>query len=207
MLGLPISTLINKQLPKKALFDKFAISAAERRLFDSQISRLLILAEISSQTVTLAAGADVTAIYVVLVTLKTKDCDPRNIALLSKLIDQRMLFVLQYENIARLAAFRAGRLLLSDSRPVSTWQLNLKGFDVAAVWDNTIAEIGGLSIGNNKDLDDLIIEKERQKKLTKQIFALEKKAMSEKQPRKKWELVQKINRLKQQLEVDRDEKA
>ena len=34
MLGLPRSTEISKQLPKKAIFDRFKPSAADRKLFD-----------------------------------------------------------------------------------------------------------------------------------------------------------------------------
>lgn len=58
MLGLPKSTEINKLLPKKAMFDKFKSNAADRKLFDEQISRLTIVAEISPQTVNITAGAD-----------------------------------------------------------------------------------------------------------------------------------------------------
>ena len=73
MLGLPKSTEINKTLPKKAVFDKFKPNAADRKLFDDQISRLAIVAEISPQTVTVTAGTDVSAVYVILVTLKTAE--------------------------------------------------------------------------------------------------------------------------------------
>ena len=41
---------------------------------------------------------------------------------------------------------------------------------------------------------------ERRRKLLAQIDALQKKAMKEKQPRKKWELMQQVKELKQQLE-------
>ena len=107
MLGLPKSTEISKQLPKKAIFDRFKPKPNERKLFDEQINRMSIVAEISPQTVAIKASADARAVYVVLVTLKTPECDKKNIALLSRLIDQRMLFVLTYGDTVRLAAYRA----------------------------------------------------------------------------------------------------
>lgn len=200
MLGLPATTLINKQLSKRALFDKFRPKAAERRLFDEQISRLSIIAEISPQTVALAADTEVTAVYVVLITLKTSACDERNIVLLSKLIDQHMLFVLRHGDQARLAVHCAGRVLVSGSRPVKNWRLNLRGLNLGAVWDNIIAEIGGIDIAAGEDLDAAIVEKERRERLAKQIEHLEKKAMNEKQPRKKWDYAEKAKRLKDSME-------
>ncbi len=149
--------------------------------------------------VALKASEDVSAVYVVLVTLKTPDCDKKNIALLSKLIDQRMLFVLMYGDAARLAAYRADKVLVSESKHLAEWKLPLTGLDLEAVWENAIAQIGGIDIEGGKDLDVTIREADRQEKLQKQIATLEKKAMTERQPRKKWELAEEIRRLKIEL--------
>lgn len=200
MFGLPKSTEINKPLPKKLIFDKFKPNTADRKLFDEQISRLAIVSEISPQTVSIVASADVSAVYVILVTLKVADCDKKNIALLSKLIGQRMLFALQYEDTVRFAVYRAERVLFSESKPFNVCKLNLRGLDLGAVWENMIAEIGGFDISGGKNLDDTITAKERRDRLIKQITTLDKKAMNERQPRRKWELAEEIKRLKAELE-------
>lgn len=200
MFGLPRSTEIKKPLPKKAIFDRFKPKPDERKLFDEQINRLVIAAEISQQTLAVAASPDVSAIYLILVSLKTPECDKKNIALLSKLIDQRMLFVLQYEDTARLAVYRAERVLVSESKPIDEWKLNLCGLDLGGIWENIIAEIGGIDLTEGKSLDETIVANERRDKLKKQIAALEKKAMNEKQPRRKWELVEELKRLKIEME-------
>lgn len=200
MFGLPKSTDINKQLPKKMIFEKFKTNATDRKLFDDQISRLVIVSEVSPQTVSIAATEDVSAVYIILVTLKAADCDKKNIALLSKLIDQRMLFVMQFEDTIRLAVYRADRVLISERKPFDDWKLNLSGLDLSAVWENIIAVIGGIDITKGKGLDETILQNERTEKMTKQITTLEKKAMNEKQPRRKWELVNEINKLKAELE-------
>lgn len=205
MLGLPKSTEINKPLPKKAIFDKFKPNAADRKLFDEQISRLTIVAEISPQTVNITAGADVTSIYVILVTLKTAECHKKNIALLSKLIDQKMLFILQYGDAARLAVYRAEKVLMSESKPIDKWKLALSGLDLGAIWENIIAEVGGIDLTGGKNLDATIAEKDRREKLHKQIADLEKIAMSERQPRRKWELAEEVKRLKKELEDNPNE--
>jgi len=200
MFGLPKSTEINKPLPKKAVFDRFKPKPDDRRLFDEQINRMAIVAEISPQTVSVAASGDVSAVFVILVTLKVPECDKKNIALLSKLIDQRMVFALRYEGDVRLAVYRAERVLLSQSKPLEEWKLSLSGLDLGAVWENIIAEIGGVDLAGGKDLDETIAANERRDKLTGQIAALEQKAMSEQQPRRKWEDAEEVKRLKAELE-------
>ncbi len=199
MLGLPKATEISKVLPKKAIFDRFKPSPTDRKLFDEQISRLSIVAEISPQTVAIKASAEVSTVYVILVTLKTTDCDKKNISLLSKLIDQRMLFVLQSDVTARLAVYRAEKVLISKSKPIADWKLTLSGLDLEAVWENAIAQISGIDLTGGKDLDMTIAENDHQEKLQKQITTLEKKAMTERQPRKKWELAEELRRLKIEL--------
>lgn len=200
MFGLPKSTEINKPLPKKAVFDRFNLKPDDRRLFDEQINRMAIVAEISPQTVSMAAGADVAAVFVILVMLKVPECDKNNIALLSKFIDQRMVFALQYGGSVRLAVYRAERVLMSQSKPLEEWKLSLSGLDLGAVWENIIADIGGVNLAGGKDLDKTIAANERRDKLTMQIAALEKKAMREQQPRRKWEDAEEVRRLKAELE-------
>ncbi|WP_423064697.1 DUF4391 domain-containing protein [Erysipelothrix rhusiopathiae] len=199
MFGLPKSTEINKQLPKKAIFEKFKPNAAERKLFDEQINRLSIVAEISPQTVSIAADEHVAAIYIILVHMKTVDCDKKNIILLSKLIDQNMLFALQYEDNIKFAAYRANRVLMSDSKPIEEWKFKLKGLDLKAIWDALVADVANIEPVESKGLDDVIIQNEFKEKLKKQILMLEKKAINERQPRRKWDLAEEIKQLKEQL--------
>ena len=199
MFGLPKTTEINKQLPKKAIFEKFKPNAADRKLFDEQINRLSIVAEISPQTVSIAADEEVVAIYIILVLMKTANCDKKNIILLSKLINQNMLFALQYEDTVKFAAYRADRVIMSDSRSMDDWELKLKGLNLRSTWDALIADVSGIESTDGKSLDEMILQNENIKKLEKKIAILEKKAMNERQPRRKWDLAQEIKQLKEQL--------
>ena len=199
MFGLPRTTEINKQLPKKVIFEKFKPNTADRKLFDQQINRLSIVTEISPQTVSIAADEDVAAIYFILVSMKTAECDKKNIMLLSRLIDQNMLFALQNGDTVKFAAYRAGRVLVSESRPVRDWEFKLEGRTLKATWDALVADISGIELIDGRSLDELIVQNEHKEKLKKQIATLEKKAMAERQPRRKWDLAQKIKQLKEQL--------
>jgi len=196
MLGLPKATEMNRPLPKKAIFDRFKPSPADRQRFDTEIRRLAIVHELSPATTNIAAGESVGAFYVVLVSLRGTEYDKRNLLLLAKLIDQNMLFVLEHEGMARLAACRAGKVVQSGSKPLDEWNIHLTGLNLEAVWENIITQIGDVEITEGKTLDQQLAADEERGKLLKKIERLEKQARSEKQPRRKWELVEEVQKLK-----------
>lgn len=63
-----------------------------------------------------------------------------------------------------------------------------------------MVDIGGVSIADGNTLDEQIAADERRQKIEKEIAKLEKQARAEKQPKKKFELVQQIKKLKEELE-------
>jgi len=199
MLGLPKATEMNRPLPKKAIFDKFKPNAADRQRFDADIRRLAIVGEVSTATSNIAAGDAVQSFYVVLVNLRSAKCDKKNLALLSKLIEQNMLFVLEHDGMVRLAVFRAGKVLESSENPLNDWHISLTGLNLNSVWENIIIQIGGVTIAEGNTLDEQIAADEERAKLLRRIEQLERQARAEKQPRRKWELAEEIRKLKGEL--------
>lgn len=195
MLGLPKSTELNKLLPKKAIYAKFQMNTAAKDRFDADISRISIVGELSPSTTGLAGGETVASIFVLLVALKRKDFQPGIIAQISKLIDQNMLLVLEFEGQRKLAIYHS-KLIQTDWQRAEDCTVSLKGLDLDAVWENFIVQVGGITIQQGNTLDQQIAADEKRAKLEKEIARLEKLARAEKQPKKKFELVQKINRLR-----------
>jgi hypothetical protein len=202
MLGLPKATELNRPLPKKAIFDKFKPSAADRQRFDTDIRRLAILHEISPTTVNIAAGETVSAFFVVLVNLRSADCDPKNIQLISKLIPQNMLFVLEHEDKARLSTFRT-KVIQTEWKSLVEWEIKLTGLNLDRVWENIIVQIGGVEIAEGNTLDEQLAADDERAKLLRRIEQLEKQARNEKQPRRKWELAEEVKRLKAGMEGEK----
>jgi hypothetical protein len=135
---------------------------------------------------------------VVHVSLRNANYGTANIALLSRLIDQNMLFVLEHEGKARLAVYRT-KLLQSDWQPVETLQIKLTGLTFDTVWDNIIVQVGGIQIEGDRTIDEQLSLDTERAKLKRQIERLERQARSEKQPRRKWELAEEVKRLKEKL--------
>ena len=198
MLGLPKNTELNKQLPKNAIYAKFQMNTTAKERIDRDISRIYIVNEVSASKINLNEGAEVKSFFVMSVILKRKDYDEKNIITLSKLIPQNMVMVLEYENQARLAVFHT-KLMQTEWFEKEKLSLGLKGLNFDTVWENIIVQIGGLTVEQGNSLDEQIVIDEQRNKLQKEIARLEKLARAEKQPKKKFELVQKIQKLKEEI--------
>ncbi len=198
MLGLPKSTEITKQLPKKAIYTKFNMNTAAKDKFDSEISKIVIVNEISPTTTTLEKGKEVSSFFVLLVSLKKKEFSENIIAQLSKLIPQNILFILEFEGKCKLAVYRT-KLIQSEWISSDKCTIQLNGLNVDTVWENIIVQIGGIQIESGNTLDEQIALDEQRKKLQKDIDRLEKLARVEKQPKKKFEIVQEVQSLQKEL--------
>ena len=199
MYNLPPQCAINKPLYKKAVFEKFNLKAAERDRFDTDISRMTLVARVSTATVpALTKGKEIEGFYVLQVALKRKDYDNKNILMLQKLIQQKMVFALQYEDLTQFCIFHT-RLQQSVWMPTDEATITLQGLSLDDVWNNIVATIGGLDAQAEESIEEQIIHREQREKLLRQIESLEKLCRTEKQTRKKYELHQQIIKLKEVL--------
>ena len=199
MFQLPPATAINKPLYKKAVFEKFNLKATERDRFDTDISRMALVARVSSATVpALTKGKEIEGFYVLQVALKRKDYDTKNILMLQKLIPQKMVFVMQYEEQTQFCIFHT-RLQQSEWMPTCEAAIPLQGLTLDDVWNNIVAIIGGLDAQAEETVEEQILNREQREKLLRQIESLENQCRIEKQTRRKYELYQKIVKLKEQL--------
>lgn len=201
MYGLPQTTEIKKQLPKKAIFTKFDLKPSLRESFDADISRIDIVAVVSPSTVpAVAPGENIKEFYVLAVQLKRKDYDAKNIALLSRLIPQKMVIALHFEEQVQFAINHT-RLITSQ------WQfltpnsslLILQGLTLDSVWDNIVISIGDIQVEQGKSVAEQISIDGQRAKILAQIAVLERKMAIEKQPRRKREYFEQIKKLKNEI--------
>ena len=133
---------MNKQLPKKAIYAKFQMNTASKDKVDADISRIVIVNEISPSRINIPAGEEVGSFFVLLVALKKKNFDEKTIAALSKLIPQNILFVLEFEGQSKLAVYRT-KLMQTDWKPTESCTIELRGLNLDKVWENVIATLYG----------------------------------------------------------------
>lgn len=202
MLGLPASTEIHKLITRKRVYEHFGadMNAERRKRFEADIARMVLTNEVSPVSINLPAGEQVQSFFVLQVTLKEKEFDAQNIALLARLFGQRLVMMLEYEGRQRLALWQ-GRLYMTEWADAGAWTLPLTGLNLDQAWEHIVAQIAGIDREPGRALDEQLAQAAQREKLQKEIARLEKQAWAERQPKRKFELVQKIKAKQQEMEV------
>ena len=196
-LGLPESTRVKRSLPKAQLFKRFDWKPSQRESFDGEVARLDFVNWIAPRTLpAIAEGSEVKEIFVIEVTLKTRDFDPKNIVLLAKSIPQRVIYLLRFEDEAMLAVYHT-KLFTSPLQPIDNVTVSLEGLSLDAVWETIVSSIGSFSVEQENSLTEQIKIDTDRAKIEKQITSLEKQMYASKQPRRKRELFEEIRKLKE----------
>lgn len=209
----PKSTEFNKRIPKQKFYENLDITPALRKAFTEQIQSVYWSNKLSPTTISLAAGQSITEIEVFTVTLNTPEPDEALLRQIDRQIPYHILFVLIYGEQYKLAAahkqatesgsaaFKVNRYFYTPWQCVDKLSLSISGLDLDAVWENLIVQVGGITIEQGNTLDQQIVADEKRAKLLKEIARLEKLARAEKQPKKKFELFQRIKQLSSETGV------
>ena len=201
MLNLSPLTQINKPLPKKAIYEKLQLNTSQQKSIDADISRMVLVNELSTRTTNIAEGTEIKSIFVLSVTLKQKHYSQQNIRMLFKLIPQKIVLVLNFEYQEQVTVFYRNKIIQTSWNPLNNKSLKLEGLNLDEVWKNIILQVGEISLKPEETLDEQIKINEFLKKIEKQIAVLEKKVFLEKQPKKKLALFNELQELKQKIRI------
>lgn len=196
MYALPNSTLLSKQIPKKAIFQKFGLTPAQRQRIDADIARIDIIARLAQDTLpAIALGKAVKDIYVLSVSLKTKNYHPDSIKLLARLIPQRMLFVLCHEQQAQLAIVHEG-LHTGCWYAKHELHIPLNALNLDALWEQLVVAVGNVPTNNELTLNERILQRKQREGILKDIELLQRKMDKERSLGKQMMIYDKIKQLK-----------
>ena len=206
MLGLPSTTEYNKRIPKQKFYENLSVTPALKRIFAEQIQNVIWKNKIAPATINIKPGKEVTEIEVFRIILNCGALDESALRQMDKQIPYHILFVLEYNEKYQIwigykekssgdNAFKVNKYYHTDWLDEQSAQVTLEGFDTDSIYENLVRQIGGIESGGDDTLGEQIADKERREKLEKEIAKLEKLARAEKQPKKKFELVQKIKQL------------
>lgn len=199
MLNLPESTEVKRPLPKAQLYKRFDWKPSQRESFDGDVSHLDFVNWIAPRTLpAIAEGAEVKEIFVIEVSLKSRDFDTKSIVLLAKSIPQRVIYLLRFENEAMLAVYHT-KLFFTPWQPLDNVSVPLAGLTIDAVWQNIVAFVGELEVTEGNSLTEQIRVDEERTRLVRQIESLERLMRSTSQPRRQRELYAEIKKLKSLL--------
>ncbi len=216
-LGLPESTRVKRSLPKVQLYKRFDWKPSQRESFDGDVSHLDFVNWIAPRTLpAIAEGTEVKEIFVIEVSLKSRDFDTKSIVLLAKSIPQRVIYLLRFEDEAMLAVFYT-RLFLTPWQHAEGMSLQVNGLNLDAVWENIVRDIGNIPLvgtslcdvtnantsqvqhAKGMSLQDQIVADEQRAKIERQIAALERQMNATKQPRRKRELFLELKKIRHNI--------
>lgn len=196
MLGLPQSTEVKRPLPKAQLYKRFDWKPSQRECFDGDVSHLDFVNWIAPRTLpAIAEGIEVKEIFVIEVSLKSRDFDQKNIVMLAKSIPQRVIYLLRFEDEAMLAVYHA-KLFTAPWQSLESASVELSGLNLDAVWQSVVSSIGQFLVEQDKSLAEQIRADEERAKIERQIATLERQMKATKQPRRKRELFVELQKLK-----------
>lgn len=214
MLNLPKSTEFDKKIPKQKFYDKIEISPEVKRALVEQIKEIRWVNKLSPDTLNLQLGTKVTELEVFLIHLKERELDERVLRQIDRELPYHLLFLLEYEGQykavigykeaaeAGTAAFKVNRYYATAWGSEAELRLELCGLDIDAVYEGYVRQIAGAALTGTQgsDLRESVESTAQQEKLERQLAALDARIRKEKQPKKKFELVQERKRLKSILE-------
>lgn len=213
MFTLPKSTEFNKRIPKQKFYENIAVTPAMKKAFVEQIKIIYWRNKIATTTLNLAAGEQVTEIEVFEVRLSAPKLDESVLRQIDREIPYHILFLLEYEGKYRAVIgykeAAAGKTAFKVDRYSTDWldeddlPVHLDGLTLDAVYENFVRQIAGdvLGTGESASLKDSVEQQKQREQLEKQIAALEAKIRKEKQPKKKFELVQQMKALQKKTET------
>lgn len=207
MLGLPSATEYNKRIPKQKFYENLSVTPALKRIFTEQIQSVIWANKIAPSTMNISAGKEVTEIEVFRIMLNSDSLDESALRQMDRQIPYHILFVLEYNEKVQIwigykeqsvgdNAFKVNKYYHTEWLDEQSASVKIEGFDMDKVYENLVRQIGGLENNTDDSLGKQIADKERREKLEKDIAKLEKLARAGKQPKKKFELVQNIKKLR-----------
>lgn len=207
MLGLPSATEYNKRIHKQKFYENLSVTPALKRIFTEQIQSVIWANKIAPSTMNISAGKEVTEIEAFRIMLNSDSLDESALWQMDRQIPYHILFVLEYnekvqiwigykEQSAGDNAFKVNKYYHTEWFDEQSASIKIEGFDMDKVYENLVRQIGGFENNTDDSLGKQIADKERREKLEMEIAKLEKLARAEKQPKKKFELVQNIKKLR-----------
>lgn len=214
MLGLPCSTELNRRIPKQKFYENLTLTPQVKRGFIDGIKLIYWRNKLAEDTVHIPKGEQVTEIEVFEIKLSGPALDEAVLRQIDKEIPYHILFLLTFEGkvqawigykeaSAGVNSFKVSRYYHTDWQDETALSLRLEGLTLDAVYENLVRQIAGSSLEPGTEnpelsLGETIALTEKREMLQKEIARLEKLARAEKQPKKKFELVQKINALEKE---------
>ena len=204
MQDFPQKTFFNKPIPKVKFYEKLPVTQAVKNCFVNEIAGIVWRNKLSAETLNVQPGSRVQELEVIEISLKGEALNDFVLKVIDRGIPYQLIFLLKRGEEYQLCmgyketeTSAVKEYFKTDWMPFEALPLQITGLTLDEVCDNFIRQIhGSLTTAGNTDLKTELAESKEQEKLQKRIALLEKKMKAEKQPKRKFELYEEIQKLK-----------
>jgi len=200
MLGLPRSTQVNRRVAKEKLYQNAALAPQTREMIKDQIDSVFWRNKLADSTMAISAGETVAEIQIFEIQLRQRELDKRVLPAIAKAIPYKILFILVFGDEAQVWIEASGTFYNTDWQPLGGFTLKFEGLNLDAVYENLARQISGGRLGTDGDIEEAVDCDKKRQKLERDIAALGKRLLREKQFNKQVELNGELKRLKKELE-------
>ena len=200
MLGLPHSTEVNRRVAKEKLYQNAALAPQTREMIKDQIESVFWRNKLADSTMAISAGETAREIQIFEIQLRQRELDKRVLPAIAKAIPYKILFILVFGDEAQVWIEASGTFYNTDWQPLGGFMLKFDGLNLDAVYENLARQISGGRLGTDGDIEEAVDRDKQRQRLERDIVALEKKLLREKQFNKQVELNGELKRLRAELE-------
>lgn len=203
MIDFPVATVVHRRFPKEAFYKHLPLTKALREKFISDVDSIFVENSLTKDNLNLIEESEIKEILLLSIFLKKQEFDIKIIEAIARQNPHKLIFQLIYENSIQMAVWHS-KLYRTKWMPLSDTELKARGGSLDEIWDSLIRQIvieeelanaaGKLSI------DEQLALQEQVTKLEKQIQKTEAAAWKEQQPKKQFELYQRVQGYKKDLE-------
>ena len=201
---LPEKTFFGKPIPKAKFYEKLPVTQAVKNCFVNEIAGIVWRNKLSAETLNVQPGSRVQELEVIEISLKGEALNDSVLKVIDKGIPYQLLFLLKRgEEYQLCMGYKETETASVKEYFKTAWMpfdqlpLQISGLTLDEICDNFIRQIHGalleLPAG---DLQTALAASKEEGKRFKKIAQLEKKMKVEKQPKRKFELHEEIQRLK-----------
>ena len=200
MLGLPRSTQVNRRVAKEKLYQNAALTPQTREMIKDQIESVFWRNKLADSTMAISAGETAPEIQIFEIQLRQRELDKRVLPAIAKAIPYKILFILVFDDEAQAWIEASGTFYNTDWQSLDGFTLKFEGLNLDAVYESLARQISGGRLGTEGDIEEAVDRDKKRQKLERDIAALEKKLLREKQFNKQVELNGELKQLKKDLE-------
>lgn len=200
MLGLPSLTEVNRRVAKEKFYQNLTLTPQLREMFKNQIDSVVWRNKLSDSTVSIAVGETVKEIQVFEIVLRQRGIDKRILSAIAKAIPYKILFILTFDKEVQTWIEVSGTFYNTDWLLLDRFTLKFEGLNLDALYENLVRQISGDRLGAEENIATAVDRDKQRQKLERDISALEKKVLREKQFNRQFELNIELKRLRIELE-------